>query len=180
MARGLPKVKEQKKTLSTKRKRSVRMDMALLELARTGSSWEAEQITEVHHTTIQRAWDKLSEEERDIYYSRANTICDVVAQKITTEEVGVICEVTEKLREISNLALDEIRARLKDELRRVEMKDADLINIATKAIALVEENTRLKEDNKDKTPASVTTIFNIFDNAIQENLTLKSYDYENQ
>jgi hypothetical protein len=180
MARGLPKVKEQKKTLSSKRKRSVKMDMALLEYARTGSSWEAEQITDLHHTTIQRAWDKLSEEERDIYYGRANTICDVVAQKITNEEVEAICEVTEKLREISNLALDEIRARLTDDIRRMEMKDADLINIATKAIAIVDENTRTKEDDKSTTPASVTTIFNIFDNAIQENLTLKSYDNENK
>ena len=179
--RKLPKLKEEKKPRSKSKYKQTQMDMALLEYVRCNfSTWEAEKVTEVHHTAIQRAWDALSEEERDSYRERAKTICDLVEENITHREVAVVSEVTEKLREIGDLALDEIRARLKDELRRMEIKDADLINIATKCIAIVDDNTRLKLEEKPDQNTSITKIYNIFENSIQENLQINSVKYEDK
>lgn len=176
----LPKIAEEKKPKSKSKVPKMKMDVALLEYVRSNfSNWEAEKVTGIHHTTIQRAWDALSEEEKHSYRERAQTICDLVEQNIVqTEVVAVVSEITAKLREIGDMALDELRARLKDDLRRFEMKDADLLNIATKCIAIVEENTRIKDEDKPQENATITKIYNIFDNSIQENLQINSYKHE--
>lgn len=175
---------KKKKTTSPTRKRTpkysvVQMDMALMEFVRSGgSNYTAEKITGVHHTQIQRAWDGLTEAERNEYRMRARDVCDAVTEEVFQREVAIVSEVTAKLKEISDLALDELRERLKDDTRKWDMKDADLINIATKCLAIVDTNTRLKEEEESAKPTSVTNIFNILDNSIQEHLTLKTYDYE--
>ncbi len=174
-----------KKTTTTKKKRTPRytftqMDIALLEYVRSGgSNWEAEKVSGVHHTAIQRAWEALTENERNEYRNRAKDVCEAVTEQIFQKEVAVVSEATEKLREVSNLALDELRERLKDEFRRTEIKDADLINIATKCLAMVDNNTRAKEEVSTQ-PTSVTNIYNILDNSIQENLQLNTFSYDEE
>ena len=174
---------EKKKTSIAHRKRATRynvtqMDMALLEYVRSGgSSWEAEKITQVHHTAVQRAWDALSEEERNEYRNRAKDVYEAVTEQIFQKEVAVVSEITIKLKEISDLALDELRDRLKDELRRTEVKDADLITIATKCLALAENKTSNTDDNSHPN-SSVVNIYNILDNSIQENLQLNVFKHE--
>lgn len=177
---------KKKKTTSPTRKRTpkysvVQMDMALMEFVRSGgSNYTAEKITGVHHTQIQRAWDGLTEAERNEYRMRARDVCDAVTEEVFQREVAIVSEVTAKLKEIGDMALEELRERLKDDLRRMEIKDADLLNIATKCIAIVDENTRLKEENKPTESASITKIYNIFDNSIQENLQINSYKHETE
>ncbi len=172
-----------KKTSIAHRKRATRynvtqMDMALLEYVRSGgSSWEAEKITQVHHTAVQRAWDALSEEERNEYRNRAKDVHEAVTEQIFQKEVAVVSEITIKLKEISDLALDELRDRLKDELRRTEVKDADLITIATKCLALADNKTSNTDDNSHPN-SSVVNIYNILDNSIQENLQLNVFKHE--
>lgn len=174
-----------KKTTTTKKKRTPRytftqMDIALLEYVRSGgSNWEAEKVSGVHHTAIQRAWEALTENERNEYRNRAKDVCEAVTEQIFQKEVAVVSEATEKLREVSDLALNELRERLKDELRRTEIKDADLINIATKCLAMVDNNTRAKEEVSTQ-PTSVTNIYNILDNSIQENLQLNTFSYDEE
>lgn len=174
-----------KKTSTPKKKRTPRytftqMDIALLEYVRSGgSNWEAEKVSGVHHTAIQRAWEALTESERNEYRSRAKDVCEAVTEQIFQKEVAVVSEATQKLREVSDLALDELRERLKDEFRRTEIKDADLINIATKCLAMVENNTRVKEEGSTQ-PTSVTNIYNILDNSIQENLQLNTFSYDEE
>ena len=164
---------------NNKRADKVLMDMALIEYVRCGySAWQASKIANVHHRSIERAWNKLSEEERAIYIERANTVADIVEDTIIAQEVAVISETTTRLKKIGNLALDELEARLGDELRRFEMKDADLINIATKCLAMADENTRRNEDEK-KVTVNVGQMFNLIDNSIQENLTQhRNYEKE--
>ena len=173
-----------KKEVATRKKRTPRytvteMDMALLEFVRSGgSNWQAEKVSGVHHTAIQRAWEGLTEGERNEYRNRAKDVCEAVTEQIFQKEVAIVSEITAKLTEIGNLALDELRERLNDDLRRMDMKDADLINIATKCLALADENTKAKEEEQKSQPSSVTNIFNLFDNSIQENLQLNSYKHE--
>ena len=164
---------------NNKRADKVLMEMALIEYVRCGySAWQASKIANVHHRSIERAWNKLSEEERAVYIERANTVADIVEDTIIAQEVAVISETTARLKEIGNLALEELKARLSDELRRFEMKDADLINIATKCLAMADENTRRNEDEK-KVTVNVGQMFNLIDNSIQENLTQhRNYEKE--
>lgn len=171
---------KRRKPLSKTRYGATQLDMALLEYVRSGySTWEAEKVSEVHHTAIQRAWDALSEDERNAYRDRAQTIVDLVQENITSNEVSIITEYTSRLKDISDLAIAEIGERLKDPLRRTEIKDADLIAMVTKCLAIINENTQqIKEDNKPT--ERVTNIFNIMDNSIQENLTLTSMQYEKE
>ena len=82
----------------------------------------------------------------------------------------MISETTARLKKIGNLALDELESRLSDDLRRYDMKDADLINIATKCLTLADENTRRNEEEK-KVTVNVGQMFNLIDNSIQDNLT---------
>lgn len=157
----------------------VSIDVALLEYVRCGdSAWRASKIAGVSHTTIQRAWDKMSEEERAVYRERAAVITETVEDRIIAQEVKVVTEVTEKLQEVGNLALDELRSRLNDDLRRMEMKDADLINIATKCLGLAEDNLKTKEEQKNNVTMNVAQMFNILDNSIQEHLQKSSMIYE--
>lgn len=162
-----------------KRANKTLMDMALIEYVRCGySAWQASKIANVHHRSIERAWNKLSEQERAIYIERANTVADIVEDTIIAQEVAVISETTTRLKKIGNLALDELEARLGDELRRFEMKDADLINIATKCLTMADENTRRSEEEK-KVTVNVGQMFNLIDNSIQENLTQhRNYEKE--
>lgn len=164
---------------NNKRADKVLMDMALIEYVRCGySAWQASKIANVHHRSIERAWNKLSEQERAIYIERANTVADIVEDTIIAQEVAVISETTTRLKEIGNLALDELKSRLSDELRRYEMKDADLINIATKCLTMADENTRRSEGEK-KVTVNVGQMFNLIDNSIQENLTQhRNYEKE--
>lgn len=164
---------------NNKRADKVLMDMALIEYVRCGySAWQASKIANVHHRSIERAWNKLSEQERAVYIERANTVADIVEDTIIAQEVAVISETTTRLKKIGNLALDELEARLGDELRRFEMKDADLINIATKCLAMADENTRRNEEEK-KVTVNVGQMFNLIDNSIQENLTQhRNYEKE--
>ena len=164
---------------NNKRADKVLMDMALIEYVRCGySAWQASKIANVHHRSIERAWNKLSEEERAVYIERANTVADIVEDTIIAQEVAVISETTTRLKKIGNLALDELEARLGDELRRFEMKDADLINIATKCLAMADENMRRNEEEK-KVTVNVGQMFNLIDNSIQENLTQhRTYEKE--
>ena len=105
-----------------KRAKKPLMDMALIEYVRCGySAWQASKIANVHHESIKRAWDKLSEEERAIYVQRADTVADIVENTIIAQEVAVISETT------------------------------DLINIATKCLTLADENTRRNEEEKKVT-----------------------------
>lgn len=177
--------KKKTEVTTTRKKRTPRytftqMDMALLEFVRSGgSNWQAEKVSGVHHTAIQRAWDGLTENERNEYRNRAKDVCEAVTEQIFQKEVAIVSEITAKLTEIGNLALDELRARLGDELRKIVMKDADLINIATKCLALADENTKTKKESKNQ-PTSVTNIYNILDNSIQENLQLNTFNYENE
>ena len=179
MAKKSLKIKTARKSKPKCKCNQTEMEMALLEYVRCGySTWEAEKAIGIHHTKIQRAWDALSDAERNEYRERAQTICDAVADHMVSEEIALISAQTMKANAIANLALDEIETRLKDPLRKQEIKDADLINIATKCITLVKENTQLQKNEQsfDK----VTNIFNIFDNAIQEHLTISSMSYEEQ
>lgn len=162
-----------------KRANKTLMDMALIEYVRCGySAWQASKIANVHHRSIERAWNKLSEQERAIYIERANTVADIVEDTIIAQEVAVISETTTRLKKIGNLALDELEARLGDELRRFEMKDADLINIATKCLTMADENTRRNEEEK-KVTVNVGQMFNLIDNSIQDNLTQhRNYEKE--
>ena len=180
--RKLPKIKEEKKPKSKSKVPKSQMDVALLEYVRSNfSTWQSEQVTGVHHTTIQRAWDNLSEAERQSYRERAQSICDIVEQEIVDKEIAtVVSEVTAKLKEIGDMALDELRERLKDDLRRMEIKDADLINIITKGIALVKENTQTKDEENAQANQKITQVFNILDQSIQEHLTISSMSYEEQ
>lgn len=164
---------------NNKRADKVLMEMALIEYVRCGySAWQASKIANVHHRSIERAWNKLSEQERAIYIERANTVADIVEDTIIAQEVAVISETTTRLKKIGNLALDELEARLGDELRRFEMKDADLINIATKCLTMADENTRRSEEEK-KVTVNVGQMFNLIDNSIQENLTQhRNYEKE--
>ena len=171
--------KNKSRRAAKSRASKVSMDMALLEYARCGNSaWQASKITAIHHTTIQRAWDRLSADEQASYRERAMTITDAVEDIIISQEVAVISDVTLKLQELGNLALDELRSRLSDDLRRMDMKDADLINIATKCLAMVKENTQEQESKESSKSKSITNIFNILDQSIQENLIVKSKEYE--
>ena len=164
---------------NNKRADKVLMEMALIEYVRCGySAWQASKIANVHHRSIERAWNKLSEDDRAIYVERANTVADIVEDTIIAQEVAVISETTTRLKKIGNLALDELEARLGDELRRFEMKDADLINIATKCLTMADENTRRSEEEK-KVTVNVGQMFNLIDNSIQENLTQhRNYEKE--
>ena len=164
---------------NNKRADKVLMEMALIEYVRCGySAWQASKIANVHHRSIERAWNKLSEQERAIYIERANTVADIVEDTIIAQEVAVISETTTRLKEIGILALDELKSRLSDELRRFEMKDADLINRATKCLTMADENTRRNEDEK-KVTVNVGQMFNLIDNSIQENLTQhRNYEKE--
>ena len=161
------------------KKTKIPMEMALTEYVRCGeSAWKASKASAVHHRSIQRAWDSLSEDERAMYRERAATVSDLVEERMIKEEVAIICETTARLKKIGNLALDELEARLGDELRRFEMKDADLINIATKCLAMADENMRRNEDEK-KVTVNVGQMFNLIDNSIQENLTQhRNYEKE--
>lgn len=176
---------KKKKTTTPTRKRTpkysvVQMDLALLEFVRSGgSSYAAQKITGIHHTQIQRSWEALTETERNEYRARSRDVCDAVTEEVFQREVAIVSEVTAKLKEISDLALDEIRERLKDDLRRFEMKDADLLNIATKCLAIIESNTKQEEEEQSQ-QTSITTIFNVFDNSIQESLTQSTYNYESE
>lgn len=162
-----------------KRASKVTMDMALMEYVRCGdSAWQASKLTAIHHTTIQRAWDRLSESERAVYRERAQMVTNAVEDAIIAQEVAVIGDITMKMQELGSLALDELRSRLTDDLRRMDMKDADLINIATKCLAMVKENTQSQEDKETAKSKSVTNIFNILDQSIQEHLTITSKEYE--
>ena len=162
-----------------KRANKTLMEMALIEYVRCGySAWQASKIANVHHRSIERAWNKLSEEERAVYIERANTVADIVEDTIIAQEVAVISETTARLKKIGNLALDELESRLSDDLRRFEMKDADLINIATKCLTMADENTRRSEEEK-KVTVNVGQMFNLIDNSIQENLTQhRNYEKE--
>jgi hypothetical protein len=158
-----------------KRRRPIAADveMALVEYIRHGfNSREAERATGIHHTRILRAWNSLTQEQQEEYRQRAIDIVDILNDKIMEAESTAIAEISLRLGDISKLALDEIEVRLKDPIRRTEMKDADLINIATKCITIVNDNMRLPADNKP--PERVTNIFNILDQSIQEHLTVKS------
>lgn len=178
MAKKFTRQKDDGKA-ARKRGSNVELDMALLEYVRCGdSAWRASKITPLHHTTIQRAWNKLSAEEQARYRDRANTIIQRVEDTIISQEVAVISDVTAKLQEIGCLALTELQSRLTDDLRRMDMKDADLINIATKCLTMVKENTQSQEDKETAKNKSVTNIFNILDQSIQENLIIKSKEYE--
>lgn len=164
---------------NNQRAKKTLMDMALIEYVRCGySAWQASKIANVHHQSIKRAWDKLSEEERAIYVQRADTVADIVENTIIAQEVAVISETTTRLKKIGNLALDELESRLSDDLRRFDMKDADLINIATKCLTLADENTRRNEEEK-KVTVNVGQMFNLIDNSIQDNLS-KHITYEKE
>ena len=172
-----PKEKERRATKNRNTKTS--MEVALIEYARCGdSAWQASKLTSIHHTTIQRAWDKLSEDAKRIYRERAGVIANTVEDAIISQEVAVITDVTLKLQELGNLALTELQSRLTDDLRRMDMKDADLINIATKCLAMVKENMQQQEDKDSARSKSVTNIFNILDQSIQDNLIIKSKEYD--
>ena len=176
------KIKEKPKKKYKPREKTLykrtQMDMALLEYVRSGySGWEAEKITEVHHTAVQRAWEALSEAERDEYRARATTICESVEDRLTSEQITILAEYTAKLKDISNLALDELEERLRDPLRKTEIKDADLMNIAHKFISLVNENTSSKMEEK---PQTINNMSNFFENSIQQNLNINSHNYENE
>lgn len=162
-----------------KRANKTLMEMALIEYVRCGySAWQASKIANVHHRSIERTWNKLSEQERAIYIERANTVADIVEDTIIAQEVAVISETTTRLKKIGNLALDELESRLSDDLRRFDMKDADLINIATKCLAMADENTRRNEEEK-KVTVNVGQMFNLIDNSIQDNLTQhRNYEKE--
>ena len=168
-----------KNKIGANRADKVMMDMALLEYVRCGgSAWQASKITTVHHRSIQRAWEKLTEEQKLEYRQRAEAVTDIVEDTIIAQEVAVISETTARLKEIGNLALEELKARLSDELRRYEMKDADLINIATKCLAMADENTR-RDDSEKKVTLNVGQMFNLIDNSIQENLAQhRNYEKE--
>jgi hypothetical protein len=170
------------KEATTKRKRTapVEVELALIEYVRADySTYQAEKLTGIHHTRIKRLWESLSLEEKDRYIERAGVVKDAVEQHIISEEIAVVSELTGNLKEVGNLALDELKARLQDDLRRMDMKDADLIAIATKCLTMFEKNISEVED-KEGPSASVTNIYNILDNSIQENLQINAYNYEKE
>lgn len=156
------------------------LEMALIEYARNGgSATKAERVAKIHHKTIQRAWDALTQAQKDDYTQRAQEICDCVEKKIFDAEVSAISEVASRLKEVSYLALDELTARLKDDLRRMEMKDADLIAIVTKSLTLLDEHTRMQKEQQEAMTPAITNIFNILDNSIQANIN-NQYKNERQ
>ena len=91
----------------------------------------------------------------------------------------MVSELTGKLKEVGSLALAELKARLEDDLRRMDMKDADLITIATKCLTMFEKNIS-EVEGKEEQSATITNIYNILDNSIQENLQINAYNYDEE
>lgn len=173
-------VKKNIYTPHLKRSAPVNMELALMEYVRAGfSTYQAQKLTGIHHTRIKRAWEGLSLEERDRYIDRAGIVKDAVEQHIISEEIAVVSELTGKLKEVGSLALAELKARLEDDLRRMDMKDADLITIATKCLTMFEKNIS-EVEGKEEQSATITNIYNILDNSIQENLQINAYNYDEE
>lgn len=151
------------------------IEMALIEVARSGKIYPSAKKLGVCHTTLERAWRKLSEEERAVYRRKAQDVADLVVEHLVTTEVNNINTINDKLLHIAGMAMEELQERLDSPAMRRSIKDADLINIIAKSIQLINESTKLKtEDDK---PERITNIFQIFDNSIQDNIQQNHYNY---
>jgi hypothetical protein len=176
-----PKTKRRKKSCKDTIAHPALLDIALVEFVRLDyNSSQAERLTGVGHSLILREWQRLSDEEKKNYVERANSISDVVTQKLTDTHLTLVEEVCTKLKGIYDLALDEIHERLNDPFKRSEIKDADLLNIATKFIGIVQTQTTPKVEEKNVNTQVIIEQFNLLDNSIQEHLTKKSMTYEDK
>lgn len=152
-----------------------KIDMALVEVVRTGKIYPAARKYDVCHTTLERAWKKLSEADREVYRRRAQDVADLVAEHLVTKEVDTITSINDKLVKIAGMAMEELQERLDSPAMRKSIKDSDLINIITKSVQLINDSTKIKTEDK---PERITNIFHIFDNSIQENIQQNHYNYE--
>lgn len=155
-----------------------RLDMALVEVVRTGKIYPSAKKYDICHTTLERAWVKLTDKEREDYRRRAQDVCDMVVDHLVAEQVEGISAVNDKLVKIAGLATDELIERLQDVNIRASIKDSDLINILSKTMQLINESTKIKD--ADDKPERITNIFHIFDNSIQENIQQNHYNYEEE
>lgn len=158
-----------KKSAIDRLERNTRLDMALVEYVRAGyNSSAASNLTGVHHSTILRKWRNMDEIEQNSYIERANSISEAVEDIVVTTHSEVVADITTKLRETSDMAVDELRERLQNPFRRAEIKDADLVAIVTKCLTLINEQMGIDETNK--VTNNNLAIFNIFDQSIQDDL----------
>lgn len=153
-----------------------RLDMALIDVVRSGKIYPAAKKYDICHTTLERAWNKLTEKQREDYRRRAEDVNDMVVDHLISEQVESISTINDSLVKIAGLATEELIYRLEDVNIRASIKDADLINILSKAIQLINESTKIKDE--DKKPERITNIFQIFDNSIQDNIQQNHYNYE--
>lgn len=154
--------------------------MMLVEFARVGRPAVVAKKYNVHHSYLQRMWDGLTDDEREMYRCQANNVVDFATERLVQEQSDAIHTINERLLTLTMRSLDEYEERISDKLLSKEIRDSDLISFMAKAMAIIQASTKEPPKEEDAKTQSINQVFNILDQSIQNNINQKSMTYENE
>ena len=95
--------------------------MMLVEFARVGRPAVVAKKYGVHHSYVQRLWDALSDDEREMYRCQANNVVDFATERLVQEQSDAIHTINERLLTLTMRSLDEYEERISDKLLSKEI-----------------------------------------------------------
>lgn len=156
-----------------KRKLSVhdpaRDAMMMIEFARNPRPAVIGRKFGVHHSYVKRLWQSLSEDERNAYKMKSDDVKEIAAERIIEEQSDAIAATTSRLMRLADMSLDEYERRLSNPALKQNIKDKDLISFIAKSLTIV-RNTTNKSSDDDETPNDNMSVFDMFDQSIQDNI----------
>lgn len=154
--------------------------MMLVEFARVGRPHIVGKKYGVHHSYVQRLWDALSDDEREMYRCQANNVVDFATERLVQEQSDAIHTINERLLNLTMRSLDEYESRISDKLLSKEIRDSDLISFMAKAMSIIQNSTKqpAKDEDDDNKHQNISQVFNILDQSIQTNISQKSIEYD--
>lgn len=154
--------------------------MMLVEFARIGRPHIVAKKYGLHHSYVQRLWDALSDDEKEMYRCQANNVVDFVTDRMVQEQSDTIHAINERLLKLTMRSLDEYEERITSKLLSKEIKDSDLISFMSKAMAIIQASIKEPPKEENEQPQTIMQVFNILDQSIQQNINQQSFTYEDE
>lgn len=144
--------------------------MILMEYARNPKPREiARKFGLSHHSYVTRLWEKLPEEKKQEYQSKAADIHEQVAEEIAARDFGFVEKTANRMVGLMEKAMDEWRDRLANPVKRSEIPAKELTNFIRLCQNFALENTNKPGDsNMPTSPGNY--LFQLMNHSISESL----------
>ena len=139
-------------------------NLMMLEVAKGSSYTSVAKAYGVHHSYVSRKWQSLTQEQRDRFTNQADDVQEAIVERVIERETNLatqVIDIKNEANKLMGLVIDNLTKRLQSSIIK-----------ASDEIRLLEVLHTILSTSNDPAKTSINNIFNMFDTAISEQITI--------